>query len=113
MPIFSGSRYATAKITALLMPDGSVRKYVHSRKILSKGELGAQASVSVFTKGIELDALTFQSYSSERLWWVLADVNEIVFPLFDGSLVGPNQLQVGNTIIVPSISQLTQVVSVG
>ena len=113
MSIFSGSRYATAKITPLLMPNGSVRKYVHSREVMQKSELGSKSSIVFFTRGMEFDAMAFSAYTSEKLWWVLADVNEVLFPLFDESLLGPNQLQVGNNILIPNPSQLSKVVSIG
>jgi len=113
MSVFSGSRYATGKITPLLMADGSVRKYVHSREVLLKSDLGSKAAITFFSKGLELDAITYNAYTSEKLWWVIADVNEVTFPLYDDSLVGPNSLQVGNNLIVPNLSQLSKVVAVG
>ena len=106
MVIYSNSRYSTAKITGLLI-NGQVKKYVHSRKIVNPDDVAGSTKMLTFEPSHELDSLAVAGGLNESLWWVLADVNEIVWPLYDATLSGNNYLTIGKTVLVPQVSVLT------
>ena len=81
MPVFRGSRYDGVRFTGILGEDGKVRKFLHAREQLTLQELDEPVLIQDFQLNDELDALANRAAGKPRLWWVLADVNEILFPL--------------------------------
>jgi hypothetical protein len=81
MPVFRGSRYENVKFTGILGEDGKVRKFLHAREPLNPQEVRGPFTLLAFQRGDELDAITHRAAGKSRLWWVLADINDIFFPL--------------------------------
>jgi len=102
MTVYSGSRYATARISAIQGTDGVVRKFVHSRRVYNDNHIGSDSQAVTVVVGDELDSVAYGRWGAEEPWWFVADVNDIMFPLFDDTLVGPNQIHIGSSLQVPS-----------
>ena len=101
MAIFSGSRYDGALLAEIVMPGGEKRPYVYDR-LRTFGGVGSRSSSEIFGRGDMLDAFAYQYLGNEDLWWVLADVNDIMFPELDESLhSGANELFVGRRMVIP------------
>lgn len=81
MPVFRGSRYEGVPFTGILGEDGKVRKFLHAREPIQLDEAREPVLVQAFQLEDELDALTSRAAGKPRLWWVLGDVNNILFPL--------------------------------
>ena len=81
MPVFRGSRYDGVRFTGILGEDGKVRKFLHARESLTLQAADEPILVQDFQRADELDALANRAAGKPRLWWVLADVNDTLFPL--------------------------------
>lgn len=81
MPVFKGSRYEGVRFTGILGKDGKVRRFLHPREPLRIEDLPGPTIVHAFQAGDQLDALAHRVAGKSRLWWVLGDVNHILFPL--------------------------------
>lgn len=108
MAIYFGSRYASAKITAIKYKDGKVKKFVHGRKVFTENDIRNRSSIEVIDGSMELDLLSYNHYNNELKYWFIADVNNILFPLYDSALIGPNQVHIGSSIYIPSIDDMRQ-----
>lgn len=108
MVIYRNSRYATAKITAVKEPDGTIKKFVHSRRVFSSENLGDSSSLYTVDGVIELDHISHKYYKDEAKYWFIADCNEILFPLHDPALIGDNQIHIGSTIYIPSRTEMIE-----
>ena len=92
MTIFRGSRYERVPFTGIKTVDGKTRKMLHDRRIFSLDDV-TDSSIEHTIEGDEaLDSLAERYYGDDRLWWVIADVNDILFA-FDFSP--------GDIIIIP------------
>jgi hypothetical protein len=90
--IVQGSRYEGVDITGIRTVDGKERKFLHDRRVFSMADVGANG-FEYEIKGEEtLDAIADRFYGDDKLWWLIADVNNILFA-FD--------VQPGDTIIIP------------
>jgi len=92
MPVFKGSRYEGVKFTGILGQDGKVRKYLHPREPLSPDQVKEPLIVHEFQQGEVIDELAFRAAGKPRLWWVIADISDVLFPL---------DIAPGTEIIVP------------
>lgn len=81
MPVFRGSRYENVKFTGILGEDGKVRRYLHTRDSLTLEDVPDPIVVRQFQHGEVLDQIAFEFVAKSRLWWSIADVNGILFPL--------------------------------
>ena len=81
MPVFRGSRYENSKFTGILGEDGKVRRYVHTRDSLTLDAVPDPIVVRQYQAGEVLDSIAFEFSGKSRLWWMIADVSGILFPL--------------------------------
>jgi hypothetical protein len=90
--IFRGSRYEGVPFTGIKTLDGKTRKMLHDRRIYSIDDV-TDLSIEHVVEGEEtLDALAERFYKDDRLWWIIADVNDILF-MFD--------VKAGDTLLIP------------
>jgi len=99
MPIFRGSRYEGIEMTGVRGPDGRVRRTLHAREPRGADDLGPGALVHEVQAGEELDLLALRYGGKSRLWWLLADVNGIMFPL---------DLPPGTRLVIPDNQRLRE-----
>jgi hypothetical protein len=81
MPVFRGSRYENVKFTGILGEDGKVRRYLHTRDPLTLEETPDPIIVRQYQRGEVLDQIAFDIAAKSRLWWSIADISGILFPL--------------------------------
>lgn len=93
MPVFKGSRYAGVKFTGILGKDGKVRKYLHGRDPVKLADVQEPVVVHEFEYGETIDELAWKAAGKPRLWWLIADVSDILFPL---------DIAPGTKVVVPS-----------
>jgi len=77
--IYSGSRYEGVAFTGLKTTDGKARKFLHNRKIFSQSDIKENAIEHTVAGEETLDALAQKYYKNDRLWWLIADVNDVFF----------------------------------
>ena len=92
MSVFKGSRYEGVKFTGILGKDGKVRKYLHPREPLALSEMKQPVIVHTFQAGEVIDELASRAAGKPRLWWIIADVSDILFPL---------DIEAGTEVVVP------------
>ena len=92
MPVFKGSRYEGVKFTGILGKDGKVRKYLHPREPLKLSEMTQPVLIHEFQQGEVIDELAARAAGKPRLWWLIADVSDILFPL---------EIEPGTEIVIP------------
>ena len=81
MPVFVGSRYADCAFTGIVGKDGITRKFLHARTPLTLANVEQPIVVHPIAQGEDLDQLAWKAAGKPRLWWVIADVSDILFPL--------------------------------
>lgn len=81
MSVFKGSRYENCKYTAVVGKDGKVRRFLHPREPLTLSQMTDPLVNHVVQKFEELDLLAWRAAGKPRLWWIIADVNNVLFPL--------------------------------
>lgn len=81
MAILPGSRYSGVSYTGVKGTDGITRKYLHDRRVYTMQDIGDRFVEHVVVGEEILDALAERYYQDQNLWWFLADVNEVLFPL--------------------------------
>jgi hypothetical protein len=94
VPVFRGSRYENVKFTGILGEDGKVRKFLHARDPLNVQEVRGPFLIHPFQRGDELDSITHRVAGKPRLWWLLADINDIFFPL---------DIEPGTELLIPGV----------
>lgn len=97
MPVFRGSRYAGCKVTSITGKDQVTRKWLHPREPLRREVVDQAWASHTVTNGEELDSIIYKYSGNPRRtidWWILADVNNIMFPL---------DLPAGTEIMIPSL----------
>lgn len=90
--IFRGSRYENCQFTGILGKDGKVRKFLHAREPLKAEDMVEPIIVHAFQRGEVIDELAWRAVQKSRLWWVIADVSNVLFPL---------EIESGTDMIVP------------
>lgn len=105
--ILKNSRYEGVEFTGIRGPDGIVRKFLHQREPMTAEDVTEEdIIVHVFEMGEELDSLAFNVVKKPLLWWLLADVNNVMFPLastiegYRGPCT-PADLDPGQDLIMP------------
>jgi len=81
MAVFRGSRYEGVKFTGILGADGKVRKFLHAREPLRIDAQTEPIAVISMQRGDQLDAVAHRAAGKPNLWYVLGDVNGVIFPL--------------------------------
>jgi len=79
--IFRGSRYENCRFTGIIGKDGKTRKFLHAREPLKAEDMFEPIVIHTFQRGEELDELAWRAVQKPRLWWVIADVSNVMFPL--------------------------------
>lgn len=103
MSVYSRSRYSGALVTEVILADGERRPYIHDRKVRDQSAVGPDSDSLTFNPGLSLDLIALRNFSAEVYWWVVADVNGILFPEVDESLVdGPSTLFFGKQLLLPN-----------
>jgi hypothetical protein len=92
MPVYPGSRYEGVARSALVRTNGQVDAILHSRERVKAEELGEGDVIHEFEVTEELDLLAFDFGGKTRLFWLIADVNEIIDPF---------NIPVGTKLIIP------------
>ncbi len=95
MSIFRGSRYEGTNVTGVRDSSGTVRAFLHNRVSVTQDDIGSNFIIHTVKEGEDLDLLAFRFGGKSRLWWVIADINEIPFS-FD--------IQIGQEILIPTRS---------
>ena len=106
MAVLRGSRYEGVEFTGIRGTDGVVRRFLHQREPLSEADVqDDDVVIHELEHRQELDFLAFQFAKKPLIWWVIADVNGILFPLtetLDGTRgVTPEELKPGQTLVIP------------
>lgn len=96
MPVFQGSRYEGLSYTTIPGTDNIPRKWLHPRTALTQQDISQDWILYTVTSADSLDDIAFRFAGSiedkERLWWLIAEVNGIQWPL---------DLTPGQQIIIP------------
>ena len=90
--ILSGSRYRGLPVVGIKRGDQYV-KYIEPRVSVSVQDIDVNYTIYTVVEGDSLDLICFKFGYPTRLWWLIADVNDLVDP-FD--------LTIGQQIIVPA-----------
>jgi hypothetical protein len=93
MSVFKGSRYEGVKFTGILGKDGKVRRYLHAREPFNVNQMRKPLVFHDFQQDEQLDQLAWEYSGKPRLWWLLADISKIMFPL---------EIEPGTEIIIPT-----------
>lgn len=93
MAILRGSRYQGVPITGVRTTDGVERKFLNDRKIFSLDDVRDDAIEHTIVGGQQLDTLAEIYYKNDKLYWLIADVNDILYPL---------DIVPGQIVIVPN-----------
>ena len=101
MPILQGSRYAGVPITGIKFADGKERRFLHSRQNFTLEDVKRGARIHIVRDSDEIDVLAKQFYGDERLWWVIAEVNGLFFPLDKEA-----ELPTGKEIVILPLSDV-------
>jgi hypothetical protein len=78
--IYKGSRYEGVGAMALQGSDGKIRKILNDRVPFTMEDVGENFIVHEFQAGEQLDGIAFRYYKKEWLWYLIADVNGILWP---------------------------------
>lgn len=78
--IFRDSRYEGVSHTGVLDTDGNIRKTLHNRRVYEQADVGSGASLTT-PDTREVDALAFEYSGREEAFWLICDVNGVMFPL--------------------------------
>ncbi len=97
MPVFRGSRYEGVEFTGIKTRDGKTRKFLHDRRIFTREDIGDRGFEHIVSGQEELDSLADRFYDNQNLWWLISDVNDILFPL---------DLPRGTVLLIPDKSVL-------
>ncbi len=102
MPIYPGSRYVGSKVTEVKTDDGEVRRYIHDREMFDGTDIGPGALTITVQVEEELDLYAHKLMGSGTRWWLLADTNELLFPLHDTNRNGLNDMRPFRQIRIPA-----------
>jgi hypothetical protein len=92
--IFRGSRYENCQFTGVLGRDGKVRKFLHARDTLQARDMADPIIIHSFQTGEVIDELAWKAVGKPRLWWVIADVSNVMFPL---------EIEAGAELVIPMV----------
>lgn len=93
MPVYPGSRYEGVARSALVRTNGQQDAILHSRERVKAEDLNEDSVVHEFEVTEELDLLAYDFGGKTRLFWLIADINEIVDPF---------NIPVGTKLVIPS-----------
>lgn len=91
MAIFKGSRYETVtEVTPIVdRPDRKVRLFLHNRKFYLRENTKTPFTIHEVVNGQLIDMIAYAYYGDERLWWLIADYNDLdyAWDLFPGQIL--------------------------
>lgn len=97
--ILRGSRYEGVRFTGIRTEDGKIRKFLHDRRVFTKEDIGARSFEHTVVGQETFDSLADSFYDDQELWWLIADVNDFLFPL---------DLKPGDVLLIPDKSVLAE-----
>lgn len=97
--ILSGSRYENVPFTGLKFADGRTKKLLHDRRIFGPADIGDNSFEHTIEGDEQLDVLADRFYDDDTLWWIIADVNDILF-FYD--------VKPGDRLVIPDPAIVTE-----
>lgn len=91
MPILSGSRYERVNLVLIATPTRT-RVLMEDRDPLTLDDVDGEPIQLTVQEGDEIDELAFRFSGKHRLWWIIAEVNNLEFPY---------ELESGTTLLIP------------
>jgi len=78
MPVIDGSRYdrPEVQVVGMIGFDGVTRKYLTPRTPLTRDQF-VTGRIRIKRQGDELDQIAFVEYRDSRLWYIIAEVNNV------------------------------------
>lgn len=115
MAVLEGSRYAGLGHLGVVHGDGEVTKFLDARTPISPDAIAPGAQRVRFGFDEEMDLLVWRHGGPTRLWWVVADVNEVTeLPLGklpEQETAAPQDIGIGRREIVLPQRRLLQALS--
>ncbi len=97
MTVYRYSRYETSTYTPIPQECGE-RKYLQPRDRITISDIQPSWVLHAVEAGDTLDGLAYrysgEQAGSEKLWWMIADINGILWPM---------DLELGSTLIIPVV----------
>lgn len=98
MPVFRGSRYEGLDSIVVTTSDGKNKRFLVNKKAATI-DGSNDFYIRKKLEHEELDAIAAEVFNDSRTYWILAEVNEIQFPL---------DIERGRDLIIPNISILSK-----
>jgi len=92
MPVFKGSRYAGVKAIGVT-ENGITKTFLGRRKKITLEDIDNDFFVHTVQAGDNIDAIAYAFGGKARLWWIIADLNNLEFPV---------TLEIGKDLIIPN-----------
>lgn len=92
MPIPAGSRYEGVNLVVIATKERT-RVLMEDREPITIDDLDSEPLRHSVQIGDEISSLAKRFGGKEKLWWIIADINELEFPY---------ELEPGTTILIPS-----------
>lgn len=80
MVVYADSRYRDSTQT-IYETDDFTRPIINERKPITEDDIGQDFTVHTVVEGDQLDLLAYQYGGDSSLWWIIADLNKVNFPL--------------------------------
>jgi len=93
MPVFRNSRYDGSSYIGITLSDGSVKRWVEAQTPMTVDDTADDWIEHVVEGPEDLDALALAYGGLEQFWWMIAEVNNILFPW---------DITAGTRLIVPT-----------
>lgn len=81
MPVYVGSRYETASRQTVIDDNGISRDFVFGGHSITLDDLGLKTRVVNAAQGDFIDEYAYAESLKTRNWWVIAQVNNLDYPL--------------------------------
>ncbi len=85
MPVFHGSRYEGVAFSGIPGVDNTTRAWLHPRRPVRLDDISPDWILYTVVKGDTLDSIVYRytqfNADKTKLWWLVADVNDLQFPL--------------------------------
>lgn len=93
MPVFRNSRYDGSSYIGLTLSDGKIKRWVAPQSPMTVDDISADWVEHVVEGPQDLDMLALAYGGKEQFWWMIAEVNNIMFPW---------DIAIGTRLIVPT-----------
>jgi len=97
--IFPGSRYEGVPIVPVTAKNGRPAKYLELRERVTEDDIEPDVRIYSVENGDTLDLIASKFGLPTRLWWLIADVNDIADPF---------SLTVGQELIIPGTTDFAK-----